>query len=157
LALLATILQGCTRDDICPEETPTTPLLMVEFKDISNRLESKAVSSFRVLVNDADTLEVYLGTSDTLVGIPLNSQAMISEFQFITNSNDTLISNTDIIKFTYTTQDIYINRACAFKSIYNELEVELETGLGINNWIRDFTVLKTTIEDDTEAHLTIFH
>lgn len=157
MALLVTVLQGCTRDDICAEDTPTTPLLRIEFKDITNRVESKAVSSFRVLINDVDTLEVYLGTSDTLVGIPLNSQVTNSEFQFITNSNDTLISNTDIIKFTYTTQDIYINRACAFKTIYNELDVELESGLGINNWIRDFTILKTTIEDDTEAHLTIFH
>ena len=157
VVLVVITLQGCTRDDICAEDTPTTPLLMIEFKDISNRLESKAVTSFRVLVNDTDTLEAYIGTSDTLVGIPLNTRASISEFQFITNSNDSITINTDIISFTYSTQDIYINRACAFKTIYNDLQVDLESELGTNNWIRDFTILKTTIENDTEAHLTIFH
>jgi len=148
---------GCTRDDICPEETATTPLLQIEFKDITDRTQSKTVSALRVLINDADTLEVYLGESDTLVGIPLNTLTAISSFQFITDSSDDTTANNDIITFTYSTEDIYVNRACAFKTIYNDLEVAVEPEAGSNNWIQDFTLLKTTIEDETDAHLTIFH
>lgn len=155
--LILGIFAGCTRDDICPEDTPTTPLLIIQFNDITNRLQSKAVPSLKVVVNDVDTVEAFSGESDTLVGIPLNTLASRSEFQFITNSNDSINTNTDIIAFTYSTQDIYVNRACAFKTTYSELQVDLEAEVGNNNWILDFTVLKTTIEDETEAHLTIFH
>ncbi|MEM7087060.1 MAG: DUF6452 family protein [Bacteroidota bacterium] len=154
---LLLVFAGCTRDDICPEETATTPLLQIQFKDITDRTQSKTVSALRVLINDADTLEVYLGESDTLVGIPLNTLATVSSFQFIANSNDDTTVNNDIITFRYSTEDIYVNRACAFKTIYNDLEVDLEPETGSNNWIQDLTLLKTTVEDETEAHLTIFH
>lgn len=154
---LLLVFAGCTRDDICPEETVTTPLLQIQFMDISDRTQSKAVSAFRVLINDADTLEVYLGESDTLVGIPLNTLTTISSFQFIINSSDSTTTNTDIINFRYSTEDIYVNRACAFKTIYNQLEADVEPETGSNNWILDYTLLKTTIEDETDAHLTIFH
>jgi len=152
---LLLVFAGCTRDDICPEETATTPLLQIQFKDISDRTQSKTVTALRVLINDADTLEVYLGESDTLVGIPLNTLASISSFQLISDSSDDTTTNTDIITFQYSTEDIYVNRACAFKTIYNDLEADLETDS--NNWILDYTLLKTTIEDETDAHLTIFH
>jgi len=148
---------GCTRDDICPEETATTPLLQIQFNDISDRTQSKAVTALRVLINDADTLEVYLGESDTLVGIPLNTLATVSSFQLIANSNDTIAINTDIITFRYSTEDIYVNRACAFKIIYNDFDVEVVQETGSNNWIQDITILNTTLEDETDAHLTIFH
>jgi hypothetical protein len=154
---LLLVFAGCTRDDICPEETATTPLLQIQFKDITDRTQSKTVTAFRVLINDADTLEIYLGESDTLVGIPLNTLATLSSFQFITNSSDSTAVNTDIMTFQYSTADIYVNRACAFKTIYNDLEVDLEPESGDNNWIQDYTLLKTTIEDETDAHLTIFH
>lgn len=154
--LFLSLFAGCTRDDICAEDTPTTPLLTIEFRDITDRLKSKAVTSLRILVLNPDTVEAFLGESDTLVGIPLNTLATSTEFRFINNSNDTINSNTDVLTFTYSTQDIYINRACAFKTIYNDLQVDLEPEAG-TNWIEDLTLLKTTVEDDSEAHLTIFH
>lgn len=154
---LLLVFAGCTRDDICPEETVTTPLLQIQFKDISDRTQSKTVTALRVLINDADTLEVYLGESDTLVGIPLNTLTSMSSFQFISDSSDDTTANTDVITFQYSTEDIYVNRACAFKTIYNDVEVDVETETGTNNWILDYTLLKTTIEDETDAHLTIFH
>jgi Family of unknown function (DUF6452) len=155
--LLIVAFAGCTRDDICSEDTPTTPLLLIEFRDITNRLEIKAINSLRVLINDSDTTQAFLGTSDTLVAIPLNTEATISEFQFIKNSGDSINNNTDIISFTYSTQDIYVNRACAFKRVYNGLGVTVEPELGNENWIRDFTILNDTITNENEAHLTIFH
>ena len=155
--LLIIVFAGCTRDDICSEDTPTTPLLLIEFRDITNRLEIKAVTSLRVLVNDSDTTEAFLGTSDTLIAIPLNTRATISEFQFIKNSGDSINTNTDIISFTYSTQDIYVNRACAFKTVYNGLGVSVEPEVGNENWIRDFIILNDTIANENEAHLAIFH
>ncbi|MCZ6593456.1 MAG: DUF6452 family protein [Bacteroidetes bacterium] len=155
--LFIIVFASCTRDDICSEDTATTPLLLIEFRDITNRLEIKAVTSLRVLVNDSDTIEAFLGTSDTLIAIPLNTRATISEFLFIKNSGDSINTNTDIISFTYSTQDIYVNRACAFKTVYNGLGVAVEPEVGNENWIRDFIILNDTIANENEAHLTIFH
>lgn len=157
LTFLSVVIWGCTRDDICTGEGAATPRLLIEFRDISNRLESKAVTSLRILVNDADTLEVFFGESDTLAIIPLNSIATQSEFQFIRNfATDTINRNTDIVTFSYEPNDVYVNRACAFKTVFSELQVEVSPE-GNANWIRDATLLKTNIEDETEAHLTIFH
>ncbi len=58
--LLIIAFAGCNRDDICSEDTPTTPLLLIEFRDITNRLEIKAITSLRVLVNDSDSTELSL-------------------------------------------------------------------------------------------------
>ncbi len=154
--LILVAFAGCTRDDICPEDTQTTPLLTIQFRDITNRLQAKAVTSLRVLIINPDTIEAFQGESDTLIGLPLNTLASRTEFRFINNSNDTINANTDVLSFTYSTEDIYINRACAFKTIYNEVQADLEPEAG-TNWIEDLTLLKTTIEDETEAHLTIFH
>ncbi|MDC8004409.1 DUF6452 family protein [Aureisphaera galaxeae] len=147
---------SCTKDDICEQGIPTTPLLVIEFKDANNNTESKAVQSLKVLLTDADNTEVFVSTtSDTLISLPLNTEATFTEYQFIANSNDDTNMDTDLLTFNYTREDIYINRACAFKVIFNDFNANLEDEA--SNWIQDITIQKTTIEDEIEAHLTIFH
>ncbi|MEL6812856.1 MAG: DUF6452 family protein [Bacteroidota bacterium] len=152
--LVLFLYSGCTRDDICAEDTPTTPLLQVEFKDITDRTENKPVTSFRLVLNGTDTL-ASVNTTDTLVSVPLNTLANTTLYEFLISSDNE--DNGDNLTFTYSTQEQYVNRACAFRIIYNEFQTALEPEVGNGNWIRDFTVQQTTIEDETEAHLTIFH
>ncbi|GAB5399618.1 MAG: DUF6452 family protein [Aureisphaera sp.] len=146
---------SCTKDDICEEGTSTTPSLVIEFKDANDNTLSKAVENLKVLLTDTDNTEVYSGTSDTLISIPLNTLASFTEYQLVANSTDENNMDTDLITFTYTREDVYINRACAFKAIFNELGVNVEGET--SNWIQSFTIQKNTVEDETEAHLTIFH
>lgn len=151
---------GCTKDDICEETAPTTPLLVIEFKDAFNRNEAKAVNELNILLTDDDGTAVFATptANDTIVSIPLNTEATFSEFQFVVNSNDTTdIRNVDIVTFNYTREDVYISRACAFRVTYNDLNLNIEDDGANANWILDAEILKTTIEDETEAHLTIFH
>lgn len=157
LAAIILVTFGCTKDDICEETAPTTPRLVIEFKDNLNRDEVKAVNALQVLINDVDSTEVFVSTlaTDTLISIPLNTEALFSEFQFVLNSNDTINTNTDLLTFTYSREDVYINRACAFRVTYNDLNPMLTDDP--DNWILDTAILKTTIEDETEVHLTIFH
>jgi hypothetical protein len=42
------LLVACEKDDICAETTPTTPQLVITFKDANNINESKAVESLAV-------------------------------------------------------------------------------------------------------------
>ena len=50
-ALFIVFITGCTKDDICTEETPKTPLLIIKFKSKVNPLLSKEVSNLTVLLS----------------------------------------------------------------------------------------------------------
>ena len=45
---------GCERDDICPENTPTTPRLIIDLYDFVIQEEQKNVFDFRVQGIDND-------------------------------------------------------------------------------------------------------
>ena len=82
LFLLALFI-GCTRDDICPEDTATTPLLYIEFRDITDRESTKAVQDLLIYVNNADSTLVTATTiNDTEVLIPLDTELNLSSFLF---------------------------------------------------------------------------
>ena len=73
LLLFTTLfLSGCTRDDICPEDTQTTPLLVIKFMDISNPTQVKAVDNLRITLANTSQTEVITARTDTLYKIPLN-------------------------------------------------------------------------------------
>lgn len=155
--LIVVCFWGCTKDDICTEDTPVTPKLIVQFNDILSRNDVKAVVDLRViLIDNDDTTDVYVGTSDTLVGLPLNTNLDFTEFQMITNSADEDNLNADTISFTYSTEDIYVDRACAFKTTYSNFNANIEDEGG-TNWILDAEIETTNIDNENETHLTIFH
>ena len=156
LFVLFLILGGCTRDDICPEETPTTPLLVINFKDITNRLIAKEVENLSVFLNTADSTLINGPITDTIVRLPLNTEANTTSFLFAINSNSEDV-NYDLISFTYTNEEVYINRACGFKNFYNEFFVAVQDEPLNENWIINFEILQNTVQNQDEAHLTIFH
>ncbi len=156
LLILITIY-SCTRDDICSEDTPTTPLLVIQFRDINNRLNSKQVSNLQIRLNDTDETVVQESVNDTVVRVPLNLNTTNTEYLFVLDSNDTLNFNSDIIRFNYGREDIYINRACAFKSVYTGFLTDVTEENLNGNWILDFEILQNSIEDENNPHLTIFH
>ena len=54
----------------------------------------------------------------------------------------------------YQRQDIYVNRACAFKTIYTNMAFESDqTPL---SWIQDIELLTPTVED-ASVHMYIYH
>lgn len=154
--LVLITLMACTRDDICPEDTITTPLLYIDFKDITNRTQSKAVADLLISLNDIDTTLVTGPVNDTLVLVPLNTEANLSQFRFQLNSSSETL-NFDLITFNYGTQEEYINRACGFKVNYTNLSVLVEPEPLNENWIIDVEVNLPNIINENEAHITIFH
>ncbi|MAL61016.1 MAG: hypothetical protein CMC14_13310 [Flavobacteriaceae bacterium] len=155
---LMALFIGCTRDDICPEDTATTPLLYIEFRDITDRESTKAVQDLLIYVNNADsTLVTTSAINDTEVLIPLDTELNLSSFLFEYNSTSEEDHNFDAISFNYSREEVYINRACGFKVIYNDLFVDLEKETLNGNWILDTEILKSTIDNENEVHITIFH
>ncbi|MEZ4779260.1 MAG: DUF6452 family protein [Flavobacteriaceae bacterium] len=156
--LLVLAFFGCTRDDICPEDTATTPLLVIEFRDNADRESTKAVKDLLIYVNNVDSTQVTAtAVNDTIVSIPLDTEADISSFLFELNSTSDTENNFDTISFNYSRQEVYINRACGFKMNYNDFFVAVEEEALNGNWILNTEIQQTTINNDNEVHLTIYH
>ena len=146
-------LNGCTKDDICPEETATTPRLIIVFKDASIPVNDKAVPNLTINADYDGNIEVFKESNLDSIWIPLRTTDDSTRLLFSSSNSDGSIIDIDTVSFNYLRKDIYINRACGFKTNYDNLSSELET----NNWIQSITIEKTTIEDEAEAHITIFH
>lgn len=155
--LLVLYMGGCTKDDICSEDTATTPLLVIEFRDINDRLAAKAVQNLQIKVNSPDSTLVENAVNDTLVAIPLNTEMNSSSFLFTYNQNNENTRNTDVLTVNYTPEELYVNRACGFKVIYTQLTIAIENEPLNENWILDSEILNPLIENENEAHITIFH
>ncbi|MEP2935733.1 MAG: DUF6452 family protein [Gilvibacter sp.] len=156
--LVACIALGCTRDDICPEDTPTTPLLIVTFKDFADGQTPKSVPNLQVL--DAfDTSIQVLGSATTdSIAIPLRNFNDNTQFLFIkdSNSEDPEVLNADRIQISYTLRDVYVNRACGFIANYDDLGVLLDDS-DDDTWIISLQTLVNTIDNQDETHITILH
>jgi hypothetical protein len=156
LVLLITFITSCTRDDICAEETPKTPFLIINFKSKINPLLSKEVPNLTVttIVNN-ETIDLYKSETIDSIAIPLNVLANTTEYLLIKGNTITNDGKTDTATFNYERDNIYINRACAFKTIYRDLTTQLE--VEEDNWINEIEINKLIIENEDEAHVTIFH
>lgn len=156
LVFISLIINSCTKDDICSEGTPTTPLLIITFKNINNPNFSKPVNSLTVsTIVDNDSIHLYRFETTDSIAIPLNTGADFTDYLFVENDLDETPGNTDKINFNYQRENIYINRACAFKAIYKQLSADRETDT--DNWIQEITVIKFKVENENETHVTISH
>ena len=78
-----------------------------------------------------------------------------TRYRFITNAGETN-ELVDVYEFNYMRENIYINRACGFKTIYTTLSA-IEDDNEPVDWIINLDVLNTTVENENQAHITIFH
>ena len=157
LLLFTTLfLWGCTRDDICPDDTQTTPLLVIKFMDISNPTQVKAVDNLRITLANTSQAEVVPATTDTLYKIPLNPIATSVNYNF-TKGYEGTEPNTDAFNITYQRgADIYINRACGFRTSFIDIDPTIQAE-GSANWMLGNTINNTTVENEDITHITIFH
>lgn len=158
LLLVVTVsLLGCTRDDICTEETPKTPLMVVKFFDALNPDTPKPATNFSVVLEGEDFLLFEPITADS-ARIPLQTHQDYTNFLFITDYTTDTVNTYDILRFSYVRQEEYINRACGFRVQYNQLEATLEISSG-TNWIQTIEIVQDSINilRPNDTHLHIYH
>ncbi|TDN81270.1 hypothetical protein DET49_12841 [Salegentibacter sp. 24] len=164
VVFLLLVILGCQRDDICPPTTPTTPNLIMRFYDIEER-ENPATPtnlSIRAIVNDS-IKTLYQRINEDSIPIPLRTDQNITRYTFtIFDSEEDeeeedpeFLPNTDTLSFTYGTEEVYVNRACAYKVIYNSLKVTIEGGED-GQWIDSYIIEEPDIEDETQKHISVF-
>jgi len=170
-------LSGCEKDDICDPNTPTTPRLVITFYKINSPSELQNVTDLMVIGEDekagiifnetaTDTTK-YLANGST-ISIPLKTNALSTTYTFVLDSqNDNPAAiNTDAIKFNYTHNDVYVSRACGFKTTFTLYPLSTSPPLSVpfvqtdtdgnGLWMQEVFVINPNIENENETHIKVF-
>lgn len=152
--LMISLYAGCTTDDICSEETQTTPNLVINFADNKIAGVAKPLSHIMIRNLDLDTL-VWNAPADT-IAIPLYTDADRSTYAFTIFKEE--VPYTNIYQFDYTREEIYVSRACGFKMHFENLKAEAIPNENLTTgWTKNITIIKPIVEDEKSTHITILH
>ncbi|RAJ16336.1 DUF6452 family protein [Olleya aquimaris] len=163
IVLLSSVLT-CERDDLCPETTPTTPSLIIEFFDNATQDSPKNVFNLYVIGEDNDeALPGYSVVTTNELILPLRTDQDSTTFTVISdavlddNGNNTT-GNEDIVTISYQREDVYVSRACGYKTIFKNVVVSVDGGTD-GNWIifTEAAYDNLTIEDETITHYFFYH
>lgn len=160
--LTAFSFSGCEKDDICVESD--TALLIIRFYDAENPTELKVVPGLRIVgVGNSEPVDTFSDRSSALdsIAIPLKTTDLSTAFSFIINSEDddtgAELGKTDPLQFLYTTEEVFISRACGFIVNYDNISTDFTPAT--ENWIQNIEIVKplVQIEETVTAHVKIFH
>lgn len=140
------IITACEKDDFCVQN-PVTSKLIVSFYNANNRETLKRAEELYVWA-EGQKDSIFKNASKDSIIIPLNSNTNQTIYNF---SKGNVVNQFTI---DYTTQEEYVSRSCGYKIIFNNLNFSADT----KTWIVDFTPSTVTnIDNQTEAHVQIFH
>jgi hypothetical protein len=147
------MLLSCEKDDICLEGTPATPRMIILFKDHENPQSKKQVTKLLIKgLGQVDSLTIFSGDS---IAIPLRNNYEFTQYEFTLNTSSPTLS--DSLQINHRQFDIYINRACGYKSNFileNPFYYKLTNGDG---WIKSIEKIRDTLSDEKKSHLAIYH
>lgn len=164
--VIAITFFGCEKDDICAGTTPTTPRLVIEFYDFNNpsvqlsvtNLKAQATGQSPVIFNQtAATDELKVRFTGVKISLPLDVTQESTTYTLTKNDDSTnpLVNNADIITINYSTREIYVSRACGYKTNFL-LESITETGTAEEQWIRNITIEESNVVNEDETHVKIY-
>jgi hypothetical protein len=168
LFLLVFSFSGCEKDDICDANTSTTPRLIITFHDLTNPTILKNVTNLKVIgegmtegiVFNTATDDSKYRTSGSKISIPLKTTENTTSYSFILNSGTAALANEDKIRFDYTRKNLFVSRACGYKTIFllNPTNPYTHTDAVVPDllWIKAISVEKSNIENENETHVKIY-
>jgi len=145
--LLILTISSCERDDICIDDV--TPDFKISFFDIEEPTESKSISRLSIKLLDTEVDTLFL--SGDSIQLPIRNDIDTTRYSIANQISDTE-TLTDTITLIYTREDVFVGRACGFKTIFNEVQYE-----HTNNWIANFEIVTENIKDENAAHVKISH
>ena len=162
ICLFLIVIFSCEKDDICPDTTQTTPRLVIEFYDLSSPDEILAVPGLFAIGLDADGMEVPINneivTTRSSITLPLKTDDTETEFTLYKSYDllDGVISgNPDTIKITYEAEDVYVSRACGYKTNFNIQTFSITSDT--EQWMISSEILITEITNENDIHVKILH
>jgi hypothetical protein len=145
LVIAFALIISCEKDDICLENT--TPNLMLKFYNFENDTLVKTIKIDSIRVLNKGLISNYTAKSFDSIQIPLDINQYTTSYQ-ITSGN-----LADTIYFSYDRNDIFVSRSCGYKTNFENLAIDSTT----NNWIKAYNINTTIIDNDTTAHINIYH
>ena len=142
LFILILTFSNCEKDDICIEDT--TPSLIVRFYDSIKLDTIKEVEKLTVWAMNKDSIYSETATDSIVIPLDLSENSTTYKFQ-----SDTTI---DEITFSYNKNDVFVSRSSGYKTVFENLAVQTS-----NNCIISYNINNTTIENETNAHINIYH
>lgn len=156
---------GCEKDDICDANTVTTPRLVITFYDYNNASAEKNVTNLSIFGDGLEEPVTYNGSTlinGSTVSVPLKVDADVTTFHFILNygNANTALINEDIIQFNYSRENIFVSRACGFKSnfVLDPITpfVHSDAATPDLKWMQVIYVNNSIITNENETHLAIY-
>ncbi len=150
LSLIALLISSCEKDDFCIE--PITPNMIIRFYNATNISETKTVTDLTVNPNDLDSIYTNVSIDSIVIPLDVTSNQIIYNFSSGTN--------VDILTIDYEIEEVFVSRSCGFKAIFNNVTVTSDVS---NDWIigltetLENTITIPTIDDESAAHIQIFH
>ena len=168
--MIAALSISCERDDICPDATPTTPRLIIDLLDALNPDTKKNVFDLVVIgVDNDDFLPDYIFQDTDDLILPLRTDDNTTEYILIKgasvndngtpndNTDDFVDGNQDRITLNYSREEVFVSRACGFKTIFKNVTLTIvQDG---DNWMlsREPLTDNQSVEDETTTHFNISH
>ena len=171
LLIAAFSYSSCEKDDICDANTPTTPRLVIEFYNISDPTSLKNVTDLKVIgegmtegvvFNSASITNDRYIANGSKISIPLKTDANSSTYQFILNSNNpnAALIDTDKVTFNYTRRDIFVSRACGFKTLFTFAPTNKIVHTAVpetkQKWMQIIAIQNNNIDNENETHIKVY-
>lgn len=166
-------LSSCEKDDICDADTPTTPRLVITFYKSNEPTEKQNVKDLKVIgegekngivfnksITDTTNQARYVTNSNT-VSIPLRTDKNTTTYRFVYNSlsENPATINTDVLTFNYVHQNVYVSRACGFKTTFTLTPIkpfELKDGGDGVFWMQQVFEKTPNVEFENETHIEVY-
>jgi len=164
-------LSSCEKDDICDPNTATTPRLVITFYDITKPSEVKNVNNLKVIgegmtegivFNATATGELKYLANGSTISIPLKTNEDTTTYSFILNStnlNPALV-NTDKIQFNYTRENLFVSRACGYKTVFKlgptDPLIHTDAASADGLWMQYVLIETDNIANENETHVKVY-
>ena len=150
---------SCEKDDICSATTSTTPRLVIQFYDINFPLVLKDTDNLKV-IGEGMTESIDFNGNGNTVSVPLKTTENSTTYSFILNSTSTTFRNEDVLRFNYVRENLYVSRACGFKTLFDldPINPYVHTDAATPDvlWIKAISVEKKSIDNENETHVKIY-
>ena len=158
--LILVAFSNCEKDDICAADTPTTPQVVLEFFDNDSQL-AKNVTNLNVQeIGSAKALATFNNVSK--IKLPLKATTDLTKYKLILNFGNTTnpaIINEDNLQFDYARNNVYVSRACGFKTLFTlalNSPTKTDKAVPVDFWIKSIVVATPNILNENETHVKIY-
>lgn len=168
VVLIAFGFSGCEKDDICADTTPTTPRIVLEFFNKDNPEVNRNLSNLAAIAEGESAGIIFDGaltanpvtkfyTNANKIYLPLRLNAETTKFALTLNA-DLPASNTDTLTFNYSTRQLYVSRACGYKTNFrlNSENAVVRPDNDTDEWINNFIIETNLIETENETHIKVY-